>query len=98
MQQHRPGDRQFDVQSLREVASGIEKDAAAGHVDGLSDACFQDAPAPDQLPLHVQLKLVAPVLAAVTGDCIAVRSSLFPTHHGPHFFPSRYETLFFMRL
>ena len=63
------------------MTSRIEENATARHVDGLAGTRIEHTAAPDQLPLHIQLNLVAPILPAVTGDRVAFGGVLFATDH-----------------
>src|SRR5690349_16966708 len=63
------------------MAAGIEEDTTAGHIDGLAGSGIEDTPAPNQLPLHIQLNFVPSILPAVSGDRVAFGGVFFPAHH-----------------
>jgi hypothetical protein len=55
VQEDGPAHGKLEVETFRERAAGIEEYASAGEIDGVTGTGVEDAAAPDQLPLQVQL-------------------------------------------
>ena len=70
VQEHRPRNGEFDIETLRQMASGIEEDSAARDVESVSGARFEYAPAADELPFQLQLQVISTILPPVAADHI----------------------------
>jgi hypothetical protein len=63
VQTSRPSDRQLKIQAYGQRASGLKADAAPGKIQSKTYAAIDHTAAPDQLPAHVEIDLIAPVVA-----------------------------------
>lgn len=68
VQEHRPGDGEFDIEADGQGAAGIEEDAGAREIDAGAGSTVEKAPAADQFPAQLQLQIVAAIDAAITSD------------------------------
>ena len=78
VQQHRPVDRELEVQSDGEWPVRLEKDPAARYVDRPAGARVKLFSAADQFPAHWNADFVAPVVTAVAGDIINLVARQLP--------------------